>query len=150
MNPKSLSKVAVNFFAIVTLASLLIIPLYFAKNLGKVAGVKNQSKYLLVSQIENFPNLSLSQTENIYSVTFAKFGQNQAYIGVFIINNPTDTTQTYEIEKLAGSATPFFGEYPSTKVQEISLPQSTSATISIISEGETQANQIVEFKIKVR
>lgn len=146
---KPFIKITLNSLAIVLLLSLLATPFYFAKNIGKVAGVKSQSKYFLVSQIENFPNLSYSQTQDTYKVNFTKFGQKQAYINVFIINNPTENTQVYKIEKISGNATVFFGEDTENKVQKISLPQSTSSTLSIISEEENQENQIVEFKIEV-
>src|SRR3989344_94449 len=59
------TKITLNFLSIVLLVSLIAAPIYFATSFAKVAGVKNASKYLIVSQVDKFPNLTLSQTDTI-------------------------------------------------------------------------------------
>src|SRR3990167_8578441 len=91
--------VFLNFCAVLLLTALIAGPLLIAKSMAKVAGVKSESKFLVISQIEKFPNLNLAQRENMYSISYTKQGQSQAYIGVLIVNNPTETPQTYSIER---------------------------------------------------
>src|SRR4030065_95805 len=104
MNAKFWGFIFLNFSAILLLSALIVGPLLIAKNMAKVAGVKSESKFLVVSQIEKFPNLNLTQRENAYSISFTKQGSSQAYIGVLIVNNPTDATQTYSIERISDEA----------------------------------------------
>ncbi len=140
-------KITLNFLAVVLLISLIATPFFFAKNFSKVAGVKSATPYLLVSQIEKFPNMKFSQEEDKYQISFEKLGPSQAYLGVLIINNPTDKTQTYSLDTL-GEIKVFFGEDLSNITTQISIPSSVSVPISLFSSSEI-LNQIqsVEFRI---
>src|SRR4030067_3474818 len=123
----------VNISSVLLLVALIVGPLLIAKNMAKVAGVKSESKFLVVSQIEKFPNLNLTQRENAYSISFTKQGSSQAYIGVLIVNNPTDATQTYSIERISDEAQPFFGEDLGNQLTKISVPSQAYAPISLFS-----------------
>ena len=57
MNVRILGLVFLNFSAVLLLSALIVGPLLIAKNMAKVAGVKSESKFLVVSQIQKFPNL---------------------------------------------------------------------------------------------
>ena len=138
----------VNISAVLVLTALIAGPLLIAKNMAKVAGVKSESKFLVVSQIEKFPNLALTQRDNAYSISYTKQGPAQAYIGVLIVNNPTETTQTYTIERISGEAQPFFGEDLGSQLTKISVPSQASVPISILSDTVSQT-QTVEFRIQV-
>lgn len=139
-------KIVLNFLAIVLLASLIATPIYFAKNFAKVSGVKSESSYLIASQIEKFPNLSLTQEAEKYSITYSKLGPSQAFLGILILNNPTKETQTYWIEKIAGVGTIFFGQNLDNQLTQISLPTQTSIPVSLYSDEESTAStQTVEF-----
>src|SRR3990172_10114480 len=116
----------VNISSALLLVVLIVGPLLIAKNMAKVAGVKSESKFLVVSQIEKFPNLALTQRDNAYSISYTKQGPAQAYIGVLIVNNPTETTQTYTIERISGEAQPFFGEDLENQMTRISVPSKAS------------------------
>ena len=139
----------VNISSVLLLVALIVGPLLIAKNMAKVAGVKSESKYLIVSQIERFPNLSLVQKENTYSISFAKQGPSQAYIGVLIVNNPTETTQTYSIGRISGDAQPFFGENPDDQSTKVTVPSQASVPLSLFSDARSESeNQTVEFRIQ--
>ena len=139
----------VNISSVLLLVALIVGPLLIAKNMAKVAGVKSESKYLIVSQIERFPNLSLVQKENTYSISFAKQGPSQAYIGVLIVNNPTETTQTYSIGRISGDAQPFFGENPDDQSTKVTVPSQASVPLSLFSYARSESeNQTVEFRIQ--
>lgn len=140
-------QITANFIAVVMLIGLIAAPIYFAKNAAKVAGVKTQSPYLLVSQIEKFPNLKLSQSGNTYQLNFTKLGESQAFLDVLILNNPTDQSKTYSIQKTSGDATLFFGHDPKNQKTQISVPSQTSIPISFLSENGT-SDQTVEFTIR--
>ena len=149
MNLRFWGFIFLNFSAILFLSALIVGPLLIAKNMAKVAGVKSESKFLVVSQIEKFPNLSLSQKENTYSISFTKQGPAQAYIGVLIVNNPTETTQIYSIERISGEAQPFFGEDLGNQLTKIPVPPAASVPISLFSDtGSDTETQTVEFKIQ--
>src|SRR3990167_10107372 len=138
-----------NFSAVLLLSALIVGPLLIAKNMAKVAGVKSESKFLVVSQIEKFPNLNLAQRENTYLISYTKQGPAQAYIGVLIVNNPTETTQTYSIERVSGQAEAFFGEDLGSRVFEITVPSQVSVPVSLFSGSEsTDSSQTVEFTIQ--
>src|SRR3972149_2548050 len=109
MNARFWGFVFLNFCAVLLLSALIVGPLLIARNMAKVAGVKSESRFLVVSQIEKFPNLNLTQRENTYSISFTKQGPSQAFLGVLIVNNPTGTTKTYNLEITSGEAKPFFG-----------------------------------------
>lgn len=141
-------KIVANFVAVVLLTSLIAIPIYFAQNFARVAGVKSQSKYLIVSQIDKFPNLSLSQAGEKYIVSYTKLGPSQAFLGILILNNPTDKTQTYRIEKISGKGSVFFGENIDDLKTELTLPSQTSTTISLVSSEEAIGESLtVEFTV---
>ena len=140
--------VFLNFSAVLLLTALVVGPLLIVRNMAKVAGVKSESKFLVVSQIEKFPNLALTQRENKYSISFTKQGPSQAYLGVLIINNPTGTTQAYSIERISGDTQPFFGENPDDQLTKITVPASASIALSLFSDaGSESESQTVEFKI---
>lgn len=137
-----------NLFAVLLLTFLISGPLLIAKNMAKVAGVKSESKFLVVSQVEKFPNLSLTQRENTYSISFTKVGSEQAFLGVLIVNNPTDTVQTYSLNEVTGQAQAFFGDDLGNQLTKISVPPATSVPISLFSDAESETeSQTVEFKI---
>lgn len=146
--PKFTLMILVNISSVLLLVALIVGPLLIAKNMAKVAGVKSESKYLVVSQVERFPNLSLSQRENTYSISYTKQGPSQAYIGVLIVNNPKNTTQTYAIKNVEGNAQPFFGEDLQNPMTKITVPSQASVPVSLFSGSESESGtQTVEFKI---
>ena len=148
MNTRFWGFLFLNFCAVLLLTVLIVGPLFIAKNMAKVAGVKSESRFLVVSQIEKFPNLNLSQKENVYSISYTKQSPSQAYIGVLIVNNPTAVTQTYSIERISSQAQAFFGEDLGSQTTKISVPPVASVPISFISEaGLESESQTVEFKI---
>ena len=127
---------------------MIAVPFFFAKDLAKVAGVKSASKFLVVSQIEKFPNLTLSQEGNQYTISFEKQGPSQAFLDILIINNPTGTTQTYSLKVISGQAKLFFGENLENQTTQISVPSSASVPISLFSsDGAESSGQIVRFMI---
>lgn len=141
-------KIVLNFLAIVLLAGLIATPIYFAKNFAKVSGVKSQSSYLIASQIDKFPNLSLAQVAEKYKISYSKLGHSQAFLGILILNNPTKETQTYRIAKLAGVGIVFFGQNLDDQKTQISVPSLTSVPISLYSGDEsTTSTQTVEFTV---
>src|SRR3990167_5291058 len=103
-------KITLNFMAVVLLIGLIATPFYFARNFARVAGVKSQSQFLVVSQIEKFPNMKLTQDADRYQITFEKMGPLQAFLSVLILNNPTDQTRTYQMSVTRGQTQVFFGE----------------------------------------
>lgn len=144
-------KIILNFLAVVLLIGLIVTPIYFAKNFANVSGVKSQSSYIIASQLEKFPNLSLAQEGEKYTISYIKLGPHQAFLGILILNNPTKETQTYWIEKLAGVGIVFFGQDLDNQLTTISVPSLTSIPISLYSEEEsTASSQTVDFKITVQ
>src|SRR4030042_5929309 len=143
-----LLKISLNFLVVVLLISLIATPFFFAKDLAKVAGVKSASKYLVVSQIEKFPNLTLSQNGDRYEISFTKQGPSQLFQDVLILNNPTNTTQTYSFQVISGQAQLFFGEDLQNQTTQISVPSLSSVPISLFSnDGTTSVSQTVVFTI---
>ena len=142
------TKILLNFLAVVLLIGLIATPFYFARNFAKVAGVKSSSPYLLVSQIEKFPNITFSQSSDAYRISLTKQGPSQAFLGVLIINNPTDSTQTYTLKIISGQAKLFFGEDLKNQLIKISIPSGAAVPISLYSvEESTASSQTVEFII---
>ena len=142
------TKIFLNFLSMVLLISLIAAPIYFAHNFAKVAGVKSESKYLIVSQLDKFPNLKLTQTGDQYQLSFTKLGPSQAFLDILIINNPTDQTQDYTINAIDGQAKIFFGHDTNKIETTIAVPSQTSVPISLYSGSEASASsQTVEFKI---
>ena len=140
-------KITLNFSAVVLLVALIATPIYFARNFAKVAGVKSESKYLIVSQIEKFPNMTFSQNGDNYQISFNKLGQSQAFLGILIVNNPTNSTQTYRLDS-TGSAKLFFGEDLKNQQSQISVPASASVPVSLYSES-ADLSQTIEFTIRI-
>ena|SRR3989344_4433708 len=139
----------VNISSVLLLVALIVGPLLIAKNMAKVAGVKSESRYLVVSQIEKFPNFALTQRDDTYSISYSKQGPSQAYIGVLIVNNPTETTQTYNLEIISGEAKPFFGENPDDQSTKVTVPSQASVPLSLFSDARSESeNQTVEFRIQ--
>lgn len=148
MKNSKLAKIFLNFSGVILLIALIGAPFYFARNFAKVAGVKSTAQYLLVSQIEKFPNLKFSQEADIYTVTFDKFGSSQVYLGIMVINNPTPQTQTYHFQVTSGQAELFFGVDSENRLTTISLPSTASVPVSLFSGEETSTeSQKVEFKV---
>ena len=146
MNENKLLKITLNFLAVVLLIGLIATPFFFAKNFARVAGVKSQSQFLVVSQVEKFPEMILSQEADRYQITFTKLGPSQAYLGVLIINNPTNQTQTYDLKVTSGSAQVFFGEDLNNQLTQISTPSQASVPVSLFSGQDVWSeNQAVEF-----
>lgn len=146
-----LAKILLNFATIGLLLALLSSPFYFATNFAKVAGVKSTAPFLIVPQIDRFPNLKFSQNQDIYEISFTKLGPQQAYLGVLIINNPTPSAQTYRLQVLAGDALVFFGQDPDNLISQLVVPSTASVPISLYSPNETIASsQTVEFTIQVQ
>ena len=138
----------VNISSALLLVVLIVGPLLIAKNMAKVAGVKSESKFLVVSQIEKFPNLNLTQRDDAYSISYTKQGPSQAYLGILVINNPTDKTQTYSLNEVFGQAQVFFGEDLGNQPTKIPVPPSASVPISLFSDaGSETETQTVEFTI---
>lgn len=143
-----LLKITLNFLAVVLLIGLIATPIYFAKNFAKVSGVKSESKYLVVSQIEKFLGMSLTQEGDRYSISFTKLGPSQAYLGILILNNPTSVAQTYSIEVQSGETQVFFGQDLENQLIRISVPSQTSIPISLLSETGSSPTQSVGFTIR--
>jgi len=140
-----------NFLGIALLITLIVAPIYFARNFAKVAGAKSESKYLLISQVDKFPNMTFIQEGDNYRISFSKVGPQQAYQQVFIVNNPTDSPQTYSLEVTSGASKVFFGENLDNQLTKISLPQSASVPLGLFSDvGDLEQNQQVQFKIIVK
>ena len=149
MRPKHFLQIAVNFLAVAFLLTLLGAPFYFAKEASKpasIAGAKIGNSYIIVSQIDKFPNLRLSQEGNLYKVTYKKVSPSQAFTGVVLITNVTNKTQNYEIVRVSGEAAIFFGENLNDQSTKAAVPSGTSIPISLFSGDENQ-NQSVEFTI---
>lgn len=147
MMKKHLLAIGLNFSAVLVLAALIIAPLYFAKNLTQVAGVKSESPYLLVSQIEKFPGMKLAQTQNIYTVSFIKQSQSQAYLSILIINNPTNEPKIYTVQNQQTENKFFFGDDLNNLQLKINIPPQTSVPVSLISQSSQDA-QTASFQIK--
>ena len=130
------AKIAANFFATSILIAILAMPILFAQNFAKVAGVKNTSPYLIVSQVDKFPNLIYSQENDVYKISFTKLGPSQAFLSILILNNPTQQTQTYNLQITAGTTKVFFGEDLDNLVTKIAVPSQASVPISIYSSDQ--------------
>lgn len=148
---KKLGSVLVNFTGTLVLIGLLALPFYFSSQVIKhsnVAGARNTSHYILISQIDKFPGLELSQQANDYKITLSKISASQAFIAVALVSNPTDKAQNYELLSNSEGSKVFFGEDLNNLQTIISAPSSASIPISILASG-AQDVQTVEFTIKV-
>ena len=139
-----------NFLAILTLAVFFVTPIFFAKNFSKVAGVKNTTKYLIVSQIDKFPSMSLQQQNNIFEVSYVKIGKSQAYLSPITLVNPTNEAQTYILKVTSGSSDVFFGEDYNVLTKSITVPPQISTPISIFANDGQINEQVVQFTINVQ
>lgn len=146
MKRKILAVVA-NTFAVILLSALIITPIYFANNFSQVAGVKTESRYLLISQTDKFPQMKFSQQNNLYQLTFQKQGNPQAFLSVFILNNPTAKAQSYTIQANSSLASVFFGDDINNRQTTVTVPPSASVAISVVSTSPALSDQVVEFSI---
>jgi hypothetical protein len=140
--------IALNFSAAALLLILITTPIYFAKNITQVAGVKSESQYLLVSQTEKFPGMTFGQLGNTYTITFTKQSPSQAFLSILIINNPTNETKTYSIKNQAAERKLFFGENLNNQQIKINVPPQSSTPISLLSQSDVDT-QSVTFQIQV-
>jgi len=148
MGKHHLLKATLNFSAIVILLALIVTPFYFARNFSQVSGVKSEAQYLVVSQVEKFPGMFLSQAENKYEISFERQNPSQAYLAVLIVNNPTNETKTYSLQASSGATTAFFGEDLNNLLNQISVPAGASVPISLISQGDSVSTQTIEISIE--
>lgn len=135
-----------NFFAVLVLLAIFASPFYIAGNLTKVAGVKTAAPYLITSQIEKFPNVTLSQKGQTYRISYTKLSQSQEFQELLILTNPAAHAQKYQITKISGYADVYFGKESNNKTVQISLPTGSSVPISLFS-GDFDQSYSVEFKI---
>lgn len=150
MKPNILSKLTLNFFAVVLLLILIGLPFYFARNVSKVAGIKSETPFLVVSQVEKFPGMFLGQEGNRYEISFDRQFASQAYLSVLVINNPTGETKTYSMATAIGQTKIFFGEDYQNPIVQIDIPAGASVPISILSEGDSASIQTAEFTIEAK
>ncbi len=154
MKPRHLYLVILNFMAVFALLLLLGTPFFFASIISKpagVAGAKTQNNFLIVSQVDKFPNVKLVQEDGLYKITFEKISQSQAITSLLLITNPTNQAQKYEILKSNGKAEVFFGEDLQNRETTILAPSSVTIPISIYSSGEsTSSSQTVDFQIETK
>lgn len=143
---KYLIRIVTNTLAVFVLLALIAAPIYFAKNFAQVAGIKSQSNYLLVSQIDKFPGMTFSQSGQNYTINFTKQAASQAYLALFIINNPTNSAKTYTIAANNSKNTLFFGEDLKNQLDKINIPAQSSAPISLLSQSP-QDTQSATFQI---
>ncbi len=153
MKLRHLLFVLVNFLAVLVLVALIISPFYFAKNFAKVenvAGVQTIGPLKLTFKAENFPNLAFSQNGDNYQVSFTKIGPTQAYLGIGVLTNQTNTKLTYKVEAQSPTKV-FFGQNLEDQPTQTIVPAGGSAQISLFSGSEASASsQTVEFKIGVK
>lgn len=143
---KYLIRIVTNTLAVFLLLALITAPIYFAKNFAQVSGIKSQSNYLLVSQIDKFPGMIFNQTGQNYTINFTKQATSQAYLAVLIINNPTNGAKTYIIKSNDGKNTLFFGENLKNQQTKINIPAQSSAPISLLSQSKVDT-QSTTFQI---
>lgn len=144
MKTKHVFYSAANLLTFLFLVMLIGIPFYFAKNTSKVAGVKSESHYLLISQLENFPNITAEQVGKKYTLAINKLSSPTLFTEIFIINNPTSTYKTYEI---SSSENVFFGTSQSSIKKNIVVAPNTSVPISVL-EPSSAKHATISFEIK--
>lgn len=127
-----------NFAAIILLLVIITLPFYFARHMSKVAGIKSTVPYLITSQIEKFPNVSLTQQGQIYQISYTKLSPSQEFQELLILTNPTSSTQTYRILNISGRSRVFFGKVVKNQTAQISLPSGSSVPISLFSDSQDQ------------
>ena len=141
-------KISLNFAAVILLLTLVVTPFYFARQFSQVSGVKSETQYLVVSQVEKFPGMYLSQTGNRYEISFERQNPSQAYMAVLIVNNPTNKAKTYSLQASSGATTAFFGEDLDSLLTQINVPAGVSVPISLISQGDSASTQTIELSIE--
>ncbi len=144
---KIIPLIALNMVAVLTLAGLISSPIYFATHITKIAGVKSQSQFLIVSQIEKFPRMKLTQVGNIFEIDFEKYAQSQAFISVLILNNPTNQSKTYSLKTNSSQNRVFFGEDLINQPKTIIVPSRGSVPISFQSSG-SEPKVSIEIKVQ--
>lgn len=140
--------VTANFFAAALLLGLLALPFYFARSFSQVSGVKSESQYLVISQVEKFPGMYLTQSGNRYEISFERQNPSQAYISVLILNNPSKDAKAYSLQASSGATTVFFGEDIENPTSTIKIPPGASVPVSLLSQGDSASTQTVEFTIE--
>ena len=103
---------------------------------------------MVVSQVEKFPGMYLSQTGNRYEISFERQNPSQAYMAVLIVNNPTNKAKTYSLQASSGATTAFFGEDLDSLLTQINVPAGVSVPISLISQGDSASTQTIELSIE--
>lgn len=139
--------IAINILAVLSLVGLILAPIYFATHITKVAGVKSQSQFLIVSQVEKFPGMKLTQVGNIFEIEFEKYAQSQAFLSVLILNNPTNESKTYSLQTHTSPNKVFFGEDLINQPKTINVPSLASVPISFQSTGQEPK---VSIEVKVQ
>lgn len=146
---KDLAKiVSINFLAVIVLFGLIAAPIYFAQNFAHIAGVKTQSQYLLVSQVEKFPGMTFSQSQYSYTLSFTKLAASQAYLSILILNNPTNEPKTYTIKNQSSQNHFFFGDNLNDQKTKVSVPPQSTVSISLLSQSDNNS-QSANFQINV-
>ncbi len=135
-----------NFLATFLLVALIVSPIYFAKNFSQVAGVKTESRYLLISQTDKFPNMTFTQSGQTYQLSFTKQSQNQAFLSVFIVNNPTQSPQKYTLKTPSAQTAIFFGDDVNNLQSSVVVPAQSSVPISIFAKTDSLAD-LISFTI---
>lgn len=128
----------VNFAAVIVLLVIIATPFYFAGNMAKVAGIKSTAPYLITSQIEKFPNVSLTQQGQMYQISYTKLSQVQEFQELLILTNPTTSTQNYRVLTISGESRVYFGKVAENQAAQISLPAASSVPISLFSDSQDQ------------
>lgn len=150
MNLKNILAFLANFSSIVVLILIIALPFLLANRIVKVAGVKTTVPYLISSQIEYFPNASLSQEGQIYSLTYSKIAPSQLFQSVLILTNPTGSNQNYTLVTLSGQDQLFLGVDPKNQVKKIALPSGASTPISLFSNDLNNSQDAkLDFSIEV-
>lgn len=145
---KHFFKITLNFLAIILLLAAITAPFYFAKNLAQVAGVNTESTYLIVPQVEKFPNLKYSASGNSLEIKLSKQAISQAYLSAAVLTNPSDQDKTYSVFNKRGEPTIFFGEDLQNQITKVRVPPKLSIPISILSqEGQ---DQVVSFSLETK
>lgn len=139
--------ISINFLAALLLLSVILVPLFFVNNFAKVAGVKTESPYLLIPQVDKFPSAIFEQAERTYTVKIKKQSPKQVYLSILIINNPTPITKKYKLINYSEENSAFFGEEISSMEKTVILPSGTSSPISI-STTKNEEDAIVTFEIE--
>jgi hypothetical protein len=80
-------------------------------------------------------------------LTFQKQGNSQAFLSVFILNNPTAKAQSYTIQVNSGQASVFFGDDIGNQQTTVTVSPSASIPISMVATNLILSNQVVEFSV---